>query len=189
MRRVSLTVGLAIAAIVVLYALCRYVRTQSLLREMARDVFTSFNDLGVTYWADFGTLLGIIRDNDIIAYDDDVDVCVIDNLETHTLMETSVRARLESLGYTLKRLHWQAYRVFTQYGLFTDVFLQQINGETIIGATGENSNISKRLVGSPKIHWWKGIAVRVPEHVHEALVWRYGDTYMTPIKNFKGRGS
>ena len=171
------------------YFIARRTNRQSVLRQMAIDVFRTFNDLGVIYWADFGTLLGIIRDDDIISHDDDVDVCIVDNKQTHVLMETSVRSRLESLGYTLKRLNWSAYRVYSQFGLFTDVYLTTVKGDTIIGATGENSNISKRLVGLTNIHSWKGLDVHVPEHVHETLVWRYGETYMTPIKGFKGRDS
>ena len=36
------------------------------LRKMAEDVFSIFEQCGVFYWTDFGTLLGIVRDNDII---------------------------------------------------------------------------------------------------------------------------
>jgi phosphorylcholine metabolism protein LicD len=34
--------------------------------------------LGVEYWADFGTLLGMYREKDIIKHDNDVDVVVLD---------------------------------------------------------------------------------------------------------------
>ena len=31
------------------------------------------------------------------------------------------------------------------------------------------------------------LPVKVPENTHEVLVWRYGNDYMVPKHNFKGR--
>ena len=72
---------------------------QKVLRGMAQDVIESFNTTKIHYWVDFGTLLGIIRENDIIWGDDDIDLCIYDNKETHKIMKTTVTTSLEKMGY------------------------------------------------------------------------------------------
>ena len=166
----------------------REARQQALLRCMAVSTISAFNDSGVQYWLDFGTLLGVIREGDIILGDNDVDICIRDDDDTRARMEGPVRTRLQAQGYELKRLTWSAYRV-RAHGLFVDVYITKTSGDTIIGATGPNSNVASALVGTPKWVQWPRCAIRVlvPEHVHDVLVWRYGEDYMTPKRNFKGR--
>ena len=47
----------------------------NLKRLTARFQYTC-SSLGVTYWCTAGTLLGLVREGDIIHHDDDVDLCV-----------------------------------------------------------------------------------------------------------------
>lgn len=42
------------------------------------DVCDALDDVGITYWLDFGSLLGIHRDSDLIPYDNDIDLVVLD---------------------------------------------------------------------------------------------------------------
>ena len=44
------------------------------LREMVIAVTQLLNDNNFVYWVDFGTLLGIVRDGDLITWDEDVDI-------------------------------------------------------------------------------------------------------------------
>jgi phosphorylcholine metabolism protein LicD len=53
---------------------------------MAKDIILILNKYNINYWVDFGTLLGIIRENDIILYDNDVDICLVDTPELHEKM-------------------------------------------------------------------------------------------------------
>ena len=46
------------------------------LRELIREFDHICTVHRIVYWADSGTLLGAVREGDIIAHDDDVDVCV-----------------------------------------------------------------------------------------------------------------
>ena len=43
---------------------------------MAHDVIQALNETDITYWVDFGTLLGIHREGDIILLDNDADICI-----------------------------------------------------------------------------------------------------------------
>lgn len=46
---------------------------QGILREVTRHILNIFNERGVKYWIDFGTLLGCQREGDIIEWDNDAD--------------------------------------------------------------------------------------------------------------------
>ena len=164
--------------------------TQCRLRRLAINTISIFNDVGMYYWVDFGTLLGIIREDDIILGDNDVDVCINDDDTSHQLMQGPVKQRVEALGYNMTKESWPAYRI-TDKSLFVDIYITQRKGDTIVGATGKNSDISHKLVGQPKKHMWNKshIYVNIPENVHETLVWRYGDDYMVPKPGYKGRDS
>lgn len=49
------------------------------LRYLLRHVVQFFNNENATYWLDFGTLLGVIREGDIIPHDGDLDLSRLAN--------------------------------------------------------------------------------------------------------------
>jgi len=51
---------------------------RSMLRRLLVDISSTLRDIGVTHWVDFGCLLGIHRDGDLIVYDNDIDVVILD---------------------------------------------------------------------------------------------------------------
>ena len=52
------------------------------MRFALRHVINFLNSENATYWLDYGTLLGVVREGDIMAHDGDVDVSrLADNLE------------------------------------------------------------------------------------------------------------
>ena len=191
MHDVSLTLYFVptFMAIVHFMVSSKFRQLQSRLRQMAKDTFSVFTESQIFYWIDFGTLLGIIREGDIILYDNDIDVCVLDNADTHTKIKEIIAPKLGTKGYTIKKLDWDAYRIYNCSEDFVDVYLNKVADKQYIGATGTNSNISKKLIGTPFEYAWKNTVVMVPEHIHETLEWRYGSTYLTPRIGFKGRDS
>ena len=48
------------------------------LRFLLFSVCNALHDLEITYWIDFGSLLGIHRDSDLIPYDNDIDLVGLD---------------------------------------------------------------------------------------------------------------
>lgn len=48
------------------------------LRRLLKEVSTALKDNGTTFWLDFGCLLGIHRDGDLILHDNDIDLAVLD---------------------------------------------------------------------------------------------------------------
>jgi len=163
--------------------------TRIYLRDIAKNTIKLFNKYNIDYWVDFGTLLGIIRNNDIIYGDNDIDIVILDTKSNHEKMKL-VKDDIEKLGFKVSKEYWDAYRI-RKYFLFADIYINKFDykNKLYIGSTGENSNISFDLIGKPKTIIWKkyNLPIKVPENIHETLLWRYGKDYMIPKHNFKGR--
>jgi phosphorylcholine metabolism protein LicD len=163
------------------------------LRKMLPELIKSLNKYNVHYWIDFGTLLGIIREDDIIWLDNDIDICVVETDELHYKMKL-VKEDLAKKGFDdFRKMDWSAYRLYKNKFIHSDIYINNIdyNKGVFIGATGENSNIPIEYISSCKWIYSKkfDIPIKVPVKIHETLVWRYGQDYMTPKKKFKGRDS
>jgi phosphorylcholine metabolism protein LicD len=162
---------------------------QYILRNLAIDVCKTLNKHNVDYWVDFGTLLGIVREKDIILRDEDVDVVIVNSSSLENQMKL-VMNDLEKMGYFCKKEEtWDAYRAYTTFGFYVDMYINKRDDENKIylGSTGETSNISYSLIGKPIFIKWNQIDVRVPENIHDVLLFRYGKDYMIPKNGFKGR--
>ena len=158
------------------------------LRVLATDTFAILNKHNIDYWADCGTLLGITREGDIILEDDDVDVSVPDTPENRKAVR-NICKDVEDLGYVWRgEIGYEIYRIYSPIGLHTDIYFMQEATDHYKHHDG--SNPPKALIGKPVIINWEmqGVKVRVPEHSHKYLAWRYGEDYMTPRPGHKGRG-
>ena len=163
-----------------------------ILRYLLKHVATELNKTNIKYWIDFGTLLGIYREHDIILYDNDVDICVEydDNLAIH--ME-KIKHMLQPKNIKIKRQSWDAYRAF--YGILPetihcDIYINYRNNKDNIykGATGKTSNIPIDLIGNPtKKLSYQNVPLNTPENIVDTLIWRYGEDFMTPKIFYKGR--
>jgi len=158
-----------------------------LLRRMAIDTINALNKCGVDYWVDFGTLLGIVREGDIILWDPDIDIITVECEDLHDKMK-EVKNILTRKGYNFKKESWDAYRVYL-YFWHVDIYINKRDTNVYIGSTGETSNIPIEYIGSKSIIRWNNLDVKCPERIHETLVWRYGQDYMVPKYNYKGRNS
>ena len=169
--------------IIILYNPIKDIIIRKILREMLINIVNIFNKHNIYYWVDFGTLLGIYREKDIILGDNDIDICILDTDKTHEIIKTKITFDLNKYNYIIKKLDWDAYRIYYYIGsgqFFADIYINKIKDKTIIGATGKNSNISKDKIGKVRKIKWNNLYVSVPENINETLKWRYGDDYMTP---------
>ena len=187
-----MTIIFLIISIIVLFYVCYYTFyaiKRCILRNLAVDVIVTLNKYNVDYWVDFGTLLGIVREQDIIFGDNDVDVVLVQSPLLEQQMKY-VTNDLNAMGYKCKNEEtWDAYRTYTTFGLFVDMYINKKDDDikVYLGSTGETSNISYSLIGTPIYIKWNNIDVKVPENVHDVLVFRYGEDYMIPKNGFKGR--
>jgi phosphorylcholine metabolism protein LicD len=180
---------LVIILVIVIYKIFHWKIIRIILRKLCLDVIKSLNTHKIDYWVDFGTLLGIYRDNDIILGDNDIDIIVVDSEELHRKMEM-VGNDMINKCYKFKKMEWSAYRVY-YYTYHVDIYINKkdISTGEYIGATGKDSNIPIKLIDSTKWSTWKkyNLDIKVPSDLKGTLEWRYGKDYMTPKHGFKGR--
>ena len=84
------------------------------IMQVAHEVF---GELGITYWADSGTLLGAVRNKGIIPTDDDLDVVIFEKDEPRLM--TDVRKALNARGYTIAPFG-VCYKIFALSDLKSD---------------------------------------------------------------------
>lgn len=97
------------------------------LRKMLRDIDNLFNEKGVRYWIDGGTLLGAVRHKNVIPWDDDADICVPSRDEKKLL---GLTRWLNNIGYGLSKF-WGGYKIYPLNGIdirdykfpFVDIFM------------------------------------------------------------------
>lgn len=89
---------------------------QSIMDQLYRMMFTVdnlFGLAGIEYWAEGGTLLGAVRSNGIIKWDDDVDIGMF--AKDSTRMVEALKNPLDQLGYELIET-WFGYKVYPKDG-------------------------------------------------------------------------
>ncbi|NQT62749.1 MAG: LicD family protein [Candidatus Marinimicrobia bacterium] len=158
-------------------------------------------DMGIHYWLDFGTLLGLIRENKLIDWDKDMDLSVrfeseekmeqmISALGKHHPVKTlppSVRPGIWKLGRyrTVKTFH-QKYGLirtephldfFTQYrGLYENQ--SEPTYRSVIA--GLNNEIPASFVDELDSFQFEGHEYAIPNHAEDFLALRYGADWRTP---------
>jgi hypothetical protein len=81
------------------------------LFNMMKDCQPLFEQAKLTYWAHDGTLLGIMRHQDIIPWDDDIDLVVDKDQENFEQKIDDFKKLLEKNGYKLKTCQF-GYKIF-----------------------------------------------------------------------------
>lgn len=160
------------------------------LRVLLKDVIEKFNKYKINYWVDYGTLLGLVRENDIIKHDSDIDICLHPN---NTNLADKLAKICDELGadHTLTyEPRDRLFRIFqtnirnpikhTYFQIYSDLYMTKMENDYYVDCSGK---LHKSLLGKTKKIEWEGLDVTVPEKIHETLVWRYGENYMTPIRN------
>jgi phosphorylcholine metabolism protein LicD len=168
--------------------------------DLLKNVAQAFEKHGVTYWLDFGTLLGIVREGRILPWDDDMDISIFEE----------DREKVENI--VMPEIKKRNFRTYTRYFSQEDETL--IKGE--IRAFRARNNRFKFLRGFVKIdifvmyrkddfyYWYEldakhklpaenlaeldtiefnGMHYSKPKNHDAHLTYHYGD-WRTPDKNF-----
>jgi hypothetical protein len=145
---------------------------------------------GITHWADFGTLLGAVRDEDLIPWDEDVDLGA---LAADTKAILSLKPEFEAAGYTVTRPEPPVFRV--NYSAMNstnlDVFLWQEDDDMLTADFDpsydwpgvEGHRFPKRYVANLEPVRIGDLSLPAPSPVDRFLAdHRYGPDYMTPAR-------
>lgn len=167
-------------------------------RELARNIikqisFHAFKDK-VPVIVDFGTLLGIIRDNDVIEWDDDVDFSIVNLpkdldfsdwiLKVLMKIDLPVKISIKSKLIEDKAVSFILSFENKEFGQFLiSISLREINNENYIHLpSGGMWYAPKKHFDDYEVIDWQGCKIFAPYDYENYLTFLYGD-WKTPKKN------
>lgn len=125
----------------------------------------------------FGTLLGIIRENNFIEWDEDIDIFILEE-DKDKLLDSFWD--LERIGFKLVREDrcGLLYSIMRN-GEYVDFYIAEKMSPEVRGSCDEFV-LESRL--TDLIDWdFRGLTVKIPRQYEEALTLRYGD-WRTPVQ-------
>jgi hypothetical protein len=170
-------------------ALDRFRRRE--LRRILRDVCEVLNAHGVEYWCDYGTLLGLVRDGDLILGDKDADLCLVVDQKPRVM---GAGPAFQQRGYRLTDRGGDSRRLLRVFDrrtpFYVDLYEYTRDGETLRSVLEVPlEDVPARLVASRRPLVFLGAPIPVPADAESHLVHRYGPDYRTPRRNDKGRSA
>ena len=155
-------------------------------------VTTALSTAGITYWLDYGTLLGAVRENDIIRHTNDVDLsCLLSqendimNILKTTMTEYFVSNRNGMINNTQ---HWITVQRRGIEGINMDIALRVIKGDMLVDPHVTQEKTNKNSLHMSDVYPLQSISMRnvsfqVPNNTHDVLTKYYGD--YTVVDRFK----
>ena len=156
-----------------------YVGRKVIDREVAfqnlKDLVPILNNAGIRFGPIFGTLLGMIRENDFIAWDEDIDMYILQ--EEETVFKDTLWA-LKDAGFELVRYDKRGLYSVMRNNEYIDFYvLRPVSGE--LRHTGGADFLFERYLQETIPFDFKGIILRIPRDYDEYLTFSYGD-WRTP---------
>lgn len=144
--------------------------------ENLKDFLNIMDDSGIKIVVGFGSLLGIVRDNDFITWDEDIDLCILKEEEIK-LEENLVTLR--DHGFELVRYERIGLYSFIRNGEYIDTYvLQDIGGG--VRNCGADFLFENDLIDTVPYNF-KGLKVNIPRNYESHLEFLYGD-WKTPVQ-------
>lgn len=176
-------------------------RLQRYGREVLREVAEALVPLSVTYFADFGTLLGLVRDKGFIKHDYDIDFGIMPGYSDYGKLIEALKAK----GFIYKRGFESSGIVteiaFSYKGLSVDFFFNILEGDRmwyqeystggVIPSPGDSVDVIETIrVYRPVVreiekYFDASFVVPIPKNAVELLEVTYGESWQTPIPNWR----
>ena len=187
---VEIAIGAPLALAIGVLALTPLVDAyrRTALRRLVPGVCAVLEAHGIDYWCDFGTLLGLYRERDIIRGDKDADLAIVESELPRVLaLSDALRAR----GYALTDRGGRAGNVVRVYdprtGYYVDVYPYRADGDVLRSLVASpQEDIPSALVARRVATSFLGATVRVPDDIEGVLRHRYGPGFATPRRGDKG---
>jgi len=168
--------------------------------KMLNDVTDILDKYNVKYWLDFGTLLGIVRENRILPWDDDMDISILE--EDIEIVRTKVMPEIKALRYRdylryftksigpFKEGDPRAFKVRTNRFFFfkgyvkLDIFIMYKNNNKYNWVElGEVHSLPDELLREFDFIDFNGKKYRIPKNYDDYLTYHYGD-WRVPNENY-----
>jgi lipopolysaccharide cholinephosphotransferase len=194
------------ASIVTIFVVCIFIFSRpkkvegtdfTLSRELAnhqkelKDIFTSFATFAdahsIVYWISDGTLLGSIRHNDIIPWDDDVDIQA-PSTSVNKLRLLNKELEDVNLYFTFIDHIWRIKSIDPNIKAYIDVFEMVLDSDRWVYADSFNTNrwpngyIYDNEVHPIMNYHFSNLIVPGPNNGEPYLERMYGKEWKTPIK-------
>ena len=176
-------------------------KNQEIAKQMLKDVIDIFDKHNIRYWLDFGTLLGIVRENRILPWDDDMDISILedDRQKVHDLVMPEIK-KLSYRVYSryhhienhdvLKKGDFRAFRVrnnrlfFLRGYVKLDIFVMYRKEDYFYWYELYNVHrIPARLLEEFDTIMFENKRYIKPKLTDEYLIYHYGD-WRTPAKDY-----
>ncbi|MGI2156626.1 LicD family protein [Shewanella baltica] len=171
--------------------------TLSLARQLIAELSIQARQDKLMLWIDFGTLLGLVRDGDIISWDDDVDFAITSDIAA--VFPAWLSAQLETFNVPAG---WSIDLLYDSAELIQSVLLRWRDSTVVkpfivsFSVRQEQNGISRHMPSlgmwyAPASHFngqdwikWQGIEIPVPKDKESYLTFLYGD-WRTPKRQMQ----
>jgi lipopolysaccharide cholinephosphotransferase len=176
-------------------------------RKVLFDVVDFFESEGIDYWLEGGTLLGIVRDHDLLPWDHDIDLS-IPAKDAEKFAQNIKKLNRKGYRVTQRRMHKDIgafkdgeHRIFKvkrfipsilkiifsvahKHMVVADIFVKASDDQyTYWQAMEKIMRVDKKYYSSFETVEYLGRNLRVPSEHRAYLTEKYGD-WSTPIKNW-----
>lgn len=165
-------------------------KTYKFASDILKILINYFNNNNLIYYLEFGTLLGIVRDNKILEWDDDIDISIrsSDFLEINNKLDfllMKLKKDFDDIGIQQeKKIRYSSPDKPIQIDLKFSSILGGINEFDInisllyfVDGYGIQvlNKMPERMYFTNENIEWEGLKVRVPKHYEEYLEITYGN--------------
>ena len=155
---------------------------QEKIREIIKFVIPILNEFSIKYWIDCGTLLGIIREEDILKWDDDGDISYLYSTDVYQKLTYRLFWACDNSGQFVLKGANRRPRVFYSGDLlnepWVDFYGWKDDGSSIYTSVESGFLRSiwpyKNHIGSCKVIEWQDLSIMVPEFPEQRLSQLYG---------------
>ena len=168
------------------YLIRKYIQLN--LRYILLEVIRYLNDNKINYWVDFGTLLGLHREKDIIMGDMDCDICIWKTEEDH-IRFFLVNFCQNKDNFTFKEYDWGVFRIYYNKFRFMDIYKAKIspdNPEEVMIPDSKNTPINLlRDFETVELPFHRStIQIRQPVKWEDMLEFRYTKNWTKPMRKW-----
>ncbi|MBC8175144.1 MAG: LicD family protein [Candidatus Marinimicrobia bacterium] len=169
------------------------------MKKLLSDTVSILEKNGIKYWLDFGTLLGVIRDKELIAWDHDVDICISGKdvekflaikkkfpIRYRISMRYDHTGRLPGTLRLIKIKYWHRkyLMLFKFQEIYLDIFIKYRVGDYYYWiSTHTPKRVKAEYHEDLDTIYWDNRNYAIPSNVDQYLTDTFGD-WRTPVKNF-----